>query len=271
MLLSKKYKFIFIKSKKVAGTSVEVLLSNQICDDDIVTPVSTLGFFNNIRRVEKDHEEDWRKKNKPARNYQGSFIEETYLWIRQFQNYSKRLLINEFNRLFFTNKYLPIIHLKRGNKFYDHMPLEEVKRKLGSEVFKNYKTVSILRNPVEQAISDYFDSNERIETGRQYKNFEEYMDLRMDYFFSKVRKKFEINKKPAIDHFIKFESLKKDLKSFGKDINLNINVNELDKIKIHGQYRPKKNNEKENLIINKNQRKRIFESAGWLSKFYELT
>ena len=62
MLLSKKYKFIFIKSKKVAGTSVEVLLSNQICNKDIVTPVSTLGFFNNIRRVEKDHEEDWRKK-----------------------------------------------------------------------------------------------------------------------------------------------------------------------------------------------------------------
>ena len=53
------------------------------------------------------------KKNKPARNYQGSFIEETYIWIKQFQNYSKRLLINEFNRLFFTNNNFPIIHLKR--------------------------------------------------------------------------------------------------------------------------------------------------------------
>ena len=117
MLLSKKYKFIFIKSKKVGGTSVEVLLSNQICDKDIVTPVSTLNFFNNIRRVEKDHEEDWRKKNKPARNYQGSFIEESYIWIKQFQNYAKRLLTNEFNRLFCTEKYLPIVHLKRRNKF----------------------------------------------------------------------------------------------------------------------------------------------------------
>ena len=57
MLLSKKYKFIFIKSKKVAGTTVEVLLSNQMCDDDIVTPVSTLDFFNNLRRFEKDHED----------------------------------------------------------------------------------------------------------------------------------------------------------------------------------------------------------------------
>ena len=211
------------------------------------------------------------EKNKPARNYQGSLVEETYIWIKQFQNYAKRLLINEFNRLFFTNKYLPIIHLKRGNKFYDHMTLEEVKRKLGSEVFKNYKTVGIISNPVEQAISDYFDSNERIETGRLYKDFEEYMDLRMDYFFSKVRKKFEINNKPSIDYFIKFESLKEDLNFFGKNINLNINVDELDKIKIHCEYRPKKNKEKANVIINKNQRERIFKSAGWLSKFYEST
>ena len=79
--------------------NVEVLLSNQICDDDIVTPVSTLNLFNSFRRIEKDHEEDWRKKNKPARNYHGSFIEEFYLWINQFQNYLRRLLINEFNNI----------------------------------------------------------------------------------------------------------------------------------------------------------------------------
>ena len=270
MLLSNKYKFIFIKSKKVAGTSVEVLLSNQLCDDDIVTPVSTLNFLNEIRRIEKDHEEDWRNKKKPSRNYKGSFVEESYIWIKQFHNYSKRLLINEFNRLFCPDKYLTIVHPKRANKFYDHMPLEEVKRKLGSEIFQNYKTVGIIRNPIDQAISDYFDSNFRIETGRQYENFEEYMNLRMDYFFNKVRKKFEINNKPSIDYFIKFESLKKDLISFGKEINLDINVDELDNIKIHGQYRPIKNKTKENIILKKNHREKIFKSAGWLSSFYEL-
>ena len=100
MILSKKYKFIFIKSKKVAGTSVEVLLSNHLCDDDIVTPVSTLGFFNDIRRVEKDHEEDWRNKTKPARNYKGNFYEEYLLWLRQFQNYLRRYFINKFNKKF---------------------------------------------------------------------------------------------------------------------------------------------------------------------------
>ena len=66
MILSEDYKFIFIKSKKGGGISVEVFLSNNLEDNAIVTPVSTLNFFNKLRRIEQDHEEDWRHKSKPA-------------------------------------------------------------------------------------------------------------------------------------------------------------------------------------------------------------
>ena len=66
-------------------------------------------------------------------------------------------------------------------------------------------------------------------------------------------------------------SLKKDLTSFGNEINLNIKVDELDYIKIHGQYRPREIKEKEIINLNKSQKEKIFESAGWLSKFYKLT
>lgn len=39
MILSHKYKFIFIKNQKVAGTSVEVFLSQHCGQQDIVTPI----------------------------------------------------------------------------------------------------------------------------------------------------------------------------------------------------------------------------------------
>lgn len=73
MIISHKYKFIFIKNGKTAGTSIEVFLS-RICDpSDIVTPIypsvephfprNHEGFYNHITGVEiRDRigEKTWR-------------------------------------------------------------------------------------------------------------------------------------------------------------------------------------------------------------------
>ena len=40
MIISHKNKFIFLKPRKVAGTSFEIALSNFTCKTDIVTPIS---------------------------------------------------------------------------------------------------------------------------------------------------------------------------------------------------------------------------------------
>ena len=39
MIISHKYKFIFIKTRKTAGSSIEYNLSNYLGDDDVITPL----------------------------------------------------------------------------------------------------------------------------------------------------------------------------------------------------------------------------------------
>lgn len=42
MILSKEHKFVFIKGRKVAGTSVEVFLSEICGKNDIITPITPI-------------------------------------------------------------------------------------------------------------------------------------------------------------------------------------------------------------------------------------
>jgi hypothetical protein len=125
MILSKKHKFIFIKGKKVAGTSVEVFLSEICGTEDIITPITPI-----------DERERVLAGIRSAQNY-GIDKEDHEKYINLITNTSVENLVN--------------IKPPKGI-YYNHMPLVEVMIKYGP-ISEDWVVFAIERCPYRKIIS----------------------------------------------------------------------------------------------------------------------
>lgn len=180
MIVSHKFKFIFVKTRKTAGTSIEVLLS-QLCDDrDIVTPIGP-------------HVEPHR-----PRNYQGRFnpfpelvTRAGYGWRRTLKDWHQR------------------------NKFWSHIPARLIRARLAETTWNEYFKFCVERNPWDKAISHYFWMKDRV--GGQL-SLEEYFargDFVPNAFWYTDRKG-----KVIVDKVLRYEHLLDDLAALFKRLGV---------------------------------------------------
>lgn len=163
MIISHKYKFIFIKTEKTAGTSIEVFLSQCCGEGDIFTPI-------------RPHVEPHR-----ARNYKG-------LW-----NPIPEILNNKGCGIGRTVRSL----LKR-NKYYNHIPASLTRERISTKIWNSYFKFCVERNPWDKTISHYHMVNYRsggsisfddyIEKGDFCINFPKYTDCKGHLLVDKVVK-----------------------------------------------------------------------------------
>ena len=120
MILSHQYRFIFIKTAKTAGTSIEVFLSKQCGPKDIVTPIAP---------PVEGHQ---------PRNYEGVINPVPEILKRPGKLFSAL-------RQTITNR----------QKFYNHIPAREIKNRVPADVWNSYFKFCVERNPWEKVLSHY--------------------------------------------------------------------------------------------------------------------
>lgn len=123
MIISHKYKFIFIKNLKTAGTSLESYLSGVCGEGDIFTPIFP---------EEAGHQ---------ARNWHGLFMP-----FRDLEN----------RKLDVGPSFLGVIRdLVTARKFHNHMPAVSVRARVPEDLWNSYTKFCVERNPLEKVASYY--------------------------------------------------------------------------------------------------------------------
>ncbi len=213
MIISHKYKFIFIKTYKTAGTSIEVFLSNCCSAKDIFTP---------IKPVVETH---------LPRNYLG-------YW-------------NPFKEIFYNSGKYTKWTLKKliaQNKYYNHIPASILKNRVSRSVWDSYYKFCVERNPWDKTISHYYmlyhRSNGKLTFDQYLKNGNYCINYPL--YTNK-------NGKIIVDKVIHYEKLNSELNnlfnSFGIEYNNSLGVNAKSKYRIDKRdYRDILNNDQKKII-----------------------
>ena len=187
MILSNKNKFIFIKTRKVSGTSMEISLSQFCGDDDIITPIS---YEDEIVRLD--------------------------LGGRQPQNYGDP---NEerFRELIRARK-TDVPKTRHRGRFFNHILAVDVRTIVGDATWNEYFTFSMERHPYDKVVSNIYYH------ARKKENWDFEAELRR--VLKKGRyisyPMYSDGDKPIVDFIVNYEKLAGDLAKLSERLGFDV-------------------------------------------------
>jgi hypothetical protein len=184
MIISHDYRFIFIKTNKTAGTSIEIALSKFCGPNDVITPISQA-------------DEETRK----SLGYRGP------------QNYLVPPSSNIFEalpELFLKDKNQKVFENRKKVKFYNHISAKEIRQYIDHAIWDSYYKFCFERNPWDRMISLYyyrFKSEPR-------PTITEFLETAIPLQLKrKGRDLYRINDQIVVDNIYRYETLDKELET----------------------------------------------------------
>lgn len=187
LIISHKHKFIFVKTRKTAGTSIEDTLSKICGDDDIIT---------------KDHLHSGEHDNlhEVARNYSGLY------------NPIPDIILNDslFDAVRSVRDFI------QRPKYYNHMAARSIKNRIRPDIWREYYKFCFERNPWDKIVSYYFwrfrhqrenipEFNETILNWRNYGT--------LDQAFPTDWKRYTMKDRVIVDDVFIYDDVEYSLKS----------------------------------------------------------
>jgi hypothetical protein len=186
MIVNHKYKFIFVKTRKTAGTSIEIALSQLSGDDDIITPISP--------------EDEMKRQEAGA---------------RKPQNYKVPL------RYYGLSDWFRLLRSRQPKYYKNHAPAWYIRDHIDRDIWNTYFKFCFERNPFDKAISRYYWSTRNV-TPRP--EIGEYLASAPIELLSNWDI-YTIDDKIAVDFVGRYESLHEDLAKVAEKLGLPGGIN----------------------------------------------
>jgi len=209
LIISHSRKFIFIKTSKTAGTSLEMALSKYCDEQDVIA-----------RLVPKEEKQRRSIAGLGARNDLKPLSELGPLELMRY-----------------------MLLRKRERVFLEHSTASYVRGKVSDDIWNNYFKFGVMRHPFDRMISYYhYAKNFEIENSRpqlwDHNDFDQYLRYRTADLTENWRQ-LTARDRVLVDFVARFETLETDLAEVSRRIGLDHNIYEdMRAIRAKGGIRP---------------------------------
>jgi hypothetical protein len=174
MIISHKHKFIFIKTRKTAGTSIEISLSRFCGKEDVITPITP------------EDEEIRKQFSIGPQNYKKNPNDSTFLKIKGI----------------FSQK-------NNDDLFWNHIPAKSVKNIVGEKTWNSYYKFCFDRNPWDKTVSMFWWDQQQ-KTAKDF-GFDDWFELMKKGILHYNYPLYSEDNEIIVDFVGKFENLEEDL------------------------------------------------------------